>query len=83
MGTDDENEISVYGGIDTHKDTHHVAVIDEHGRPLGDREFRAHRRRLSEDHRLSPPDSASSSRSRWRAPAATAPNWRAYCVVPG
>lgn len=24
-----------------HKDTHHVAVIDEHGRPLGDREFRA------------------------------------------
>ncbi|MGW4335907.1 IS110 family transposase [Rhodococcus koreensis] len=41
MGTDHENEISVYGGIDTHKDTHHVAVIDEHGRPLGDREFGA------------------------------------------
>ena len=26
----------VYGGIDTHADTHHVAVIDVHGRPLGD-----------------------------------------------
>src|SRR5699024_9028968 len=26
----------VYGGIDTHADTHHVAVVDAHGRPLGD-----------------------------------------------
>jgi hypothetical protein len=26
----------VCGGIDTHADTHHVAVIDVHGRPLGD-----------------------------------------------
>jgi len=26
----------VYAGIDTHADTHHVAVIDGHGRPLGD-----------------------------------------------
>ena len=26
----------VYGGIDTHADTHHVAVIDVHGRALGD-----------------------------------------------
>jgi len=25
----------VYAGIDTHADTHHVAVIDSHGRPLG------------------------------------------------
>ncbi|WP_230990420.1 IS110 family transposase [Rhodococcus oxybenzonivorans] len=41
MGTDHESKISVYGGIDTHKDTHHVAVIDEHGRPLGDRGFGA------------------------------------------
>ncbi|MFC9768493.1 IS110 family transposase [Rhodococcus jostii] len=41
MGTDHESKISVYGGIDTRKDTHHVAVIDEHGRPLGDREFGA------------------------------------------
>lgn len=36
MGTDYENEISVYGGIDTPRKPHHVAVIDEHGRPLGD-----------------------------------------------
>lgn len=29
----------VIGGIDTHADTIHVAVIDEQGRPIGDREF--------------------------------------------
>jgi transposase len=29
----------IVAGIDTHKDTHHVAVIDEHGKPLGDRKF--------------------------------------------
>jgi transposase len=29
----------VIGGIDTHADTIHVAVIDEHGRPIGDQEF--------------------------------------------
>ena len=26
----------VYAGIDTHADTHHLAVIDSHGRPLKD-----------------------------------------------
>ncbi|MCC4306308.1 MULTISPECIES: IS110 family transposase [unclassified Rhodococcus (in: high G+C Gram-positive bacteria)] len=30
------NPHPVYGGIDTHADTHHVAVIDAHGRQLGD-----------------------------------------------
>lgn len=30
---------NVYAGIDTHADTHHVAVIDELGRKLGDDEF--------------------------------------------
>ena len=29
----------VIGGIDTHADTIHVAVIDEQGRPIADREF--------------------------------------------
>jgi transposase len=33
--------LEVYGGVDTHGDTHHVAVIDSVGRPLGDREFPA------------------------------------------
>jgi transposase len=28
-------------GIDTHKDTHHVAILDTVGRPVADREFRA------------------------------------------
>ncbi|MCA4135313.1 IS110 family transposase [Arthrobacter sp. M4] len=31
----------VIAGIDTHADTHHVAIINEHGKPLGDREFLA------------------------------------------
>jgi len=30
---------AVIGGVDTHADTIHVALIDEQGRPLGDREF--------------------------------------------
>ena len=29
----------VVGGVDTHSQTHHAAVIDQLGRPLGDREF--------------------------------------------
>jgi transposase len=29
----------VTGGVDTHGDSHHAAVLDELGRPLGDREF--------------------------------------------
>ena len=29
----------VIGGIDTHAETIHVAVIDQHGRPVGDAEF--------------------------------------------
>jgi Transposase len=28
-------------GIDTHADTHHVAIINEHGKPLADKEFLA------------------------------------------
>ena len=31
----------VTGGVDTHGQTHHAAVIDEVGRQLGDREFPA------------------------------------------
>lgn len=33
--------IKVIAGIDTHADTHHAAVINEHGKPLADREFLA------------------------------------------
>jgi transposase len=32
---------NVIGGVDTHKSTHYAAVIDEHGRGLGHREFPA------------------------------------------
>ena len=31
----------VIGGVDTHGQTHHAAVIDQVGRQLGDREFTA------------------------------------------
>lgn len=31
----------IIAGIDTHADTHHVAIINEHGKPLADREFLA------------------------------------------
>jgi transposase len=32
---------NVIAGIDTHADTHHVAVINEYGKPIADREFLA------------------------------------------
>jgi transposase len=42
---------AVTGGVDTHRDTHHAAAVDEAGRELGDAEFPAtpagHRRLLA------------------------------------
>jgi transposase len=35
------SKTSVIGGVDTHKQTHHAALIDNKGRLLGDREFSA------------------------------------------
>lgn len=35
------NQTHVFAGVDTHADTHHVAVIDQVGRELGDHEFPA------------------------------------------
>ena len=32
---------AIFVGVDTHADTHHVAVVDHLGRHLGDREFPA------------------------------------------
>ncbi|MGY4103930.1 IS110 family transposase, partial [Nocardia sp. R16R-3T] len=29
----------IFAGVDTHADTHHVAIVNEHGRKLADREF--------------------------------------------
>jgi transposase len=36
-----DEPINVIAGIDTHADTHHVAVITEYGRPVADQEFPA------------------------------------------
>ena len=33
--------LGLVAGVDTHKNTHHVAILDEVGRPVADREFRA------------------------------------------
>lgn len=35
----EQNSDRIFAGIDTHADTHHVAVITEYGRPLADHEF--------------------------------------------
>ncbi|MFD4407742.1 transposase [Nocardia sp. NPDC058499] len=34
-------QVEVIGGVDTHKDTHHAAVLDTQGRRLGSRQFPA------------------------------------------
>lgn len=31
----------IFAGVDTHKDTHYVAIVDDHGQPIADREFLA------------------------------------------
>ena len=36
-----DEPFNVIAGIDTHADTHHVAIITEYGRPLVDKEFLA------------------------------------------
>jgi transposase len=33
--------LHVFVGVDTHADTHHVAIISEYGKPLADQEFLA------------------------------------------
>lgn len=39
---------ALVAGVDTHKDTHHVAILDHVGRPVADREFRADGRGYAE-----------------------------------
>lgn len=39
MSESEAQEKRVVVGIDTHADTHHVAVVTEYGKPLGDRDF--------------------------------------------
>ncbi|WP_104199800.1 transposase [Cryobacterium sp. Y29] len=36
-----ESPRTILAGVDTHKDTHHVAIVDDHGQPIVDREFLA------------------------------------------
>ena len=37
----ERDQVDVYGGVDTHSDTHVGAVLDHTGRLLGSEEFRA------------------------------------------
>jgi transposase len=39
MSSMTSNPRPVTGGVDTHRDTHHAAVVDDLGRELGDAEF--------------------------------------------
>ena len=68
------DQVDVYGGVDTHRDTHVGAVVDATGRLLG-----------SEESGPTPQDMCSWRdgfapgarwfRSVWKAPAVTAPAW--------
>lgn len=42
MNNDGSKPREVFGGVDTHSNTHHAAVVDPLGRELADREFRPH-----------------------------------------
>jgi transposase len=44
VGPAPTTSIAVIGGVDTHKNTHYAAAVDEHGRFLGHREFPANDR---------------------------------------
>ena len=72
----------VVGGVDTHGQTHHAAVIDEVGRQPGDREFTAspagYRAWL-----IGSADTAPSPRSAGRAPARTVRPWPAIYAQSG
>ncbi|GAA5066660.1 IS110 family RNA-guided transposase [Nocardia callitridis] len=39
MASPTDHSPLVYAGVDTHADTHHVAVVSEHGKKIADREF--------------------------------------------
>ena len=70
------------GGVDTHSETHHAAVLDALGRVLGDREFPA----TTAGYRRCWAGCAASGSWRWsgwKAPAPTAPAWPASCAPPG
>nr|WP_270886029.1 transposase [Pedococcus sp. 5OH_020] len=62
----------VYAGIDTHADTHHVAVIDTHGRPVDDLRVEATARGYREVVRFLA-QWVGVALVGWSAPAATAP----------
>ena len=40
----DHRPVAVIGGVDTHKNTHYAAAVDDQGRLLGHREFPANDR---------------------------------------
>ncbi len=72
----------VIGGVDTHGQTHHAAVIDGVGRELGDREFPA----SPAGSGRRPPGSvimAPLTQSVWRALATPVPRWPAICAGSG
>ena len=70
----------VVGGVDTHGQTHHAAVIDGVGRELDDREFRRHRR-ATVRWRRGLVIMVSLTEWVWRVPAPTGRRWPATCAT--
>lgn len=64
---------TIFAGVDTHKDTHHVSIVDGLGRPIADREFLAVGSGTDKSS-TSSTRSASSKPLVSKAPVPTAPN---------
>ena len=71
------HERVVIGGVDTHKDVHVAAVIDERGKILSNASFGTDGQGLSPARRLDALASAMSPRSASKAPAPMGPVWPA------
>ena len=68
----ERDRIAVYGGVDTHRDSHVAAVVDHAGRLLGSAEFGADSPGYGQLERWLR-SWGKWFGSGWRAPAATAP----------
>ena len=68
-----DSDVTVIGGVDTHKHTHYAAAVDEHGRLLGHQEFPATDRGYQTLLAWMRGHGQIAARSVWKAPARSAP----------
>jgi len=64
--------LSVIGGVNTHKHTHHAAAVNQHGRLLGSQEFPA-TDPATNGCWAACANTVRSGRSKWKAPARSVP----------